>query len=56
LAPLAVATLFFGIYPKPMFAMSEAALENLMARNRFAVSAYNATQHPPAAIAAAGAE
>ena len=39
MVPLILATIGFGIYPKPMFVATEAALENLMQRNRYAVSA-----------------
>jgi NADH-quinone oxidoreductase subunit M len=41
MVPLMLATIGFGIYPMPMFTATEAALENLMARNRFAVQAYH---------------
>jgi NADH-quinone oxidoreductase subunit M len=53
LVPLVVATLLFGVYPNPMFVASRAAVENLMNRNRFAVSEYNATKNPAHAAALA---
>jgi len=55
LVPLVIATIFFGVYPKPMFVVTEAAVENLMNRNRYAVSEYNAAKSVPHAVALATA-
>jgi NADH-quinone oxidoreductase subunit M len=51
MAPLIAATIAFGIYPKPLFTATEAALENLVARNRFAVTAYHESLKKPAMAA-----
>jgi len=56
MVPLILATIGFGVYPKPMFVATEAALENLMQRNRYAVSAYHDSQKTQQLAAQAAGE
>ena len=44
LAPLIIATLFFGIYPKPMFDVTKVSVENLVADHEKSMTAYRASQ------------
>ena len=44
LAPLIIATLFFGIYPKPLFDVTKVSVENLVEDHQKSMTAYRASQ------------
>ncbi len=43
LAPLVIATLFFGIYPKPLFDVTKVSVDNLVEEHQESMTAYRAS-------------
>ena len=44
LAPLIIATIFFGVYPKPLFDVTKVSVENLVEDHQKSMTAYRASQ------------